>query len=152
MSYNNELYQQVILDHNRNPRNFREIENPTHQCHGINPLCGDDMTIYLDVDSEAGVIKDVSFLGTGCAISKSSSSLMTAFLKGKKIDDARVIFNEFHKMILGEFDPEKEEHHLGKLTLFLGIREYPSRTKCASLPWHTFVGALDKKFEGISTE
>ena len=152
MSYDNELYQQVILDHNRNPRNFREIKNATHQCHGINPLCGDDMTIYLDVDSEAGVIKDVSFVGTGCAISKSSSSLMTAFLKGKKIDDARVIFNEFHKMILGEFDPEKEEHHLGKLTLFLGIREYPSRTKCASLPWHTFVGALDKKSEGISTE
>ena len=152
MSYDNELYQQVILDHNRNPRNFREIKNATHQCHGINPLCGDDMTVYLDVDSEAGVIKDVSFVGTGCAISKSSSSLMTAFLKGKKIDDARVIFNEFHKMILGEFDPEKEEHHLGKLTLFLGIREYPSRTKCASLPWHTFVGALDKKSEGISTE
>lgn len=152
MSYDNELYQQVILDHNRNPRNFREIKNSTHQCHGINPLCGDDMTVYLDVDSEAGVIKDVSFLGTGCAISKSSSSLMTAFLKGKKIDDVRVIFNEFHKMILGEFDPEKEEHHLGKLTLFMGIREYPSRTKCASLAWHTLIGALDKKAEGISTE
>jgi nitrogen fixation NifU-like protein len=152
MSYDNELYQQVILDHNRNPRNFREIENATHQCHGINPLCGDDMTIYLDVDPEAGIIKDVSFMGTGCAISKSSSSLMTAFLKGKKIDDARVIFNEFHKMVLGEFDPEKEEHHLGKLTLFMGIREYPSRTKCATLAWHTFIGALDKKTEGISTE
>jgi nitrogen fixation NifU-like protein len=152
MSYDNELYQQVILDHNRNPRNFREIENATHQCHGVNPLCGDDMTIYMDVDSEAGVIKDVSFLGTGCAISKSSSSLMTAFLKGKKIDDARVIFHEFHKMVLGEFDPEKQEHHLGKLTLFMGIREYPSRTKCASLAWHTLIGALDKKAEGISTE
>ena len=152
MSYDNELYQQVILDHNRKPRNFREIKNATHQCHGINPLCGDDMTIYLDVDSEADVIKDVSFVGTGCAISKSSSSLMTAFLKGKKINDVRVIFNEFHKMILGEFDPEKEEHHLGKLTLFMGIREYPSRTKCASLPWHTLIGALDKKSEGISTE
>lgn len=152
MSYDNELYQQVILDHNRKPRNFREIENATHQCHGINPLCGDDMTVYIDVDSEAGIIKDVSFMGTGCAISKSSSSLMTAFLKGKKIDDARVIFDEFHKMVLGEFDPEKEDHHLGKLTLFMGIREYPSRTKCATLAWHTFIGALDKKSEGISTE
>jgi nitrogen fixation NifU-like protein len=152
MSYDNELYQQVILDHNRNPRNFREIENATHQCHGINPLCGDDMTVYIDVDSDEGIIKDVSFKGTGCAISKSSSSLMTAFLKGKKIDDARVIFNEFHKMVLGDFDPEKEEHHLGKLTLFMGIREYPSRTKCATLAWHTFIGALDKKSEGISTE
>ncbi len=77
MSYDNELYQQVILDHNRNPRNFREIENATHQCHGINPLCGDDMTVYIDVDSDEGIIKDVSFKGTGCAISKSSSSLMT---------------------------------------------------------------------------
>ncbi len=110
------------------------------------------MTIYIDVDSDECIIKDVSFKGTGCAISKSSSSLMTAFLKGKKIDDARVIFNEFHKMVLGDFDPEKEEHHLGKLTLFMGIREYPSRTKCATLAWHTFIGALDKKSEGISTE
>jgi len=152
MSYDNELYQQVILDHNRNPRNFREIKNATHSCHGVNPLCGDDMTVYLDVDSEKGVIRDISFVGTGCAISKASSSLMTAYLKGKTLEESRVIFKEFHKMVLGEFDPEKEENHLGKLKLFLGIREYPSRTKCASLAWHTMIGALDKKTEGVSTE
>ncbi len=151
MSYDNELYQQVILDHNRKPRNFREIENATHSCHGINPLCGDDIFVYLEVDGD-DIIKDVSFTGSGCAISKASTSLMTTNLKGKKVEDARVIFNEFHKMVLGEMDPEKQEHHLGKLTLFMGIREYPSRTKCASLAWHTMVGALDKKTEGISTE
>ena len=152
MSYNNELYQQVILDHNRKPRNFHAIENASHSCDGINPLCGDDITVYLNVDEEAGKIDEVSFQGSGCAISKASTSLMTTFLKGKSVDEARRIKEEFHKMILGEMDPEREEHHLGKLTLFMGIREFPSRTKCASLAWHTLVGALDKKFDGVSTE
>jgi nitrogen fixation NifU-like protein len=128
------------------------MENPTNSCHGINPLCGDDITVYLKIDKTDGLIKDISFTGSGCAISKASTSLMTQFLKGKKIDESRLIFDEFHKMVLGEFDPEKQEHHLGKLTLFKGIREYPSRTKCASLAWHTLVGALDKKAEDISTE
>lgn len=150
MSYNKELYQQVILDHNRKPRNFHEMRNATHHCHGYNPLCGDDYEIYLDVD-ENNVIKDISFTGSGCAISKASASLMTTFLKGKKIDDSRVVFNEFHKMVLGELDPEKEEHHLGKLTLFAGVREYPSRIKCASLGWHTTIGALDKD-QDVTTE
>ncbi len=152
MSYDNELYQQVILDHNRKPRNFYEMEKPTNSCHGINPLCGDDITVYLELDEAEGVIKDISFTGSGCAISKASTSLMTQFLKGKKIDESRLIFDEFHKMVLGEFDPDKEEHSLGKLTLFKAISEYPSRTKCASLAWHTIVGALDEKTEGISTE
>ena len=152
MSYNNELYQQVILDHNRKPRNFHAIENASHSCHGINPLCGDDITVYLNVDEEAGKIDEVSFQGSGCAISKASTSMMTTFLKGKSVDEARQIKEEFHKMILGEMDPKKEAHPLGKLTLFMGIREYPSRTKCASLAWHTLVGALDKKFDGVSTE
>jgi nitrogen fixation NifU-like protein len=151
MSYNNELYQQVILDHNRKPRNFREMPGATHSCHGFNPLCGDDITIYLDVGAD-GLIRDVSFIGIGCAISKASSSLMTAHLKGKTVDEARVVFNEFHKMVLGEMDPDKQENHLGKLTLFVGIREYPSRIKCASLPWHTAMNALDNKSEGVSTE
>ena len=151
MSYDKELYQQVILDHNRKPRNFHEIKGASHTCHGVNPLCGDDITVYLNVDEE-DLIKEVSFLGSGCAISKASTSLMTAFLKGKNVDSARKIKEEFHKMILGEMDPEKDEHSLGKLTLFMGIREFPSRTKCASLAWHTLVGALDKKHEGISTE
>ena len=152
MSYDNELYQQVILDHNRKPRNFREMGNPTHSCHGINPLCGDDITVYLKVDDTEGLIEDISFIGSGCAISKASTSLMTHYLKGKNIDETRVIFDEFHKMVLGDFDPGKQKHHMGKLTLFMGIREYPSRTKCASLAWHTMVGALDKKTEGVSTE
>ena len=86
MSYDNELYQQVILDHNRKPRNFREIKEATHSCHGVNPLCGDDITVYLDVDNREGLLKDISFQGSGCAISKASTSLMTTFLKGKKID------------------------------------------------------------------
>ena len=128
------------------------MEKPTNSCHGINPLCGDDITVYLELDEAEGVIKDISFTGSGCAISKASTSLMTQFLKGKKIDESRLIFDEFHKMVLGEFDPDKQEHSLGKLTLFKGIREYPSRTKCASLAWHTMVGALDEKTEGISTE
>ena len=152
MSYDKELYQQVILDHNRKPKNFHELKNATHKCHGINPLCGDDITVYLDVDEATDVIQDISFTGSGCAISKASTSLMTTFLKGKKVDDSRVVFDEFHKMVLGEFDPEKQEHHLGKLTLFMGIREYPSRTKCASLAWHTMIGALDKKTDEVSTE
>lgn len=151
MSYDKELYQQVILDHNRKPRNFHEIEGASHSCHGVNPLCGDDINVYLKVD-EDDVIQEVSFLGSGCAISKASTSLMTTFLKGKKVESARKIKEEFHKMILGEMDPEKEEHSLGKLILFMGIREFPSRAKCASLAWHTLIGALDKKFDGVSTE
>ena len=150
MSYSNELYQQVILEHNKKPRNFREMENPTHNCHGYNPLCGDDYEIYLKVDGN-DVIEDVSFTGTGCAISKASTSLMTNFLKGKSVDESRVVFEEFHKMVLGDFDPEKQENHLGKLKLFMGVREFPSRIKCASLSWHTMIGALDKN-ETVSTE
>ena len=150
MTYSNELYQQVILDHNRNPRNFREMEDSTHNCHGYNPLCGDDYEIYLKVDEE-NVIQDLSFTGTGCAMSNASTSRMTTYLKGKKVDEARVVFEEFHKMVLGEFDPKINEHHLGKLTLFLGVRNFPSRIKCASLSWHTMIGALDKN-EVISTE
>ncbi len=134
MSYDNELYQQVILDHNRKPRNFYEMESPTNTCHGINPLCGDDITVYLEVDEAGGVIKDISFTGSGCAISKASTSLMTQFLKGKKIDESRLIFDEFHKMVLGEFDPGKQDHHLGKLTLFMGIFFWQTRKSC--LCWH----------------
>lgn len=150
MSYDNELYQQVILDHNKKPRNFHEMPEATHFCHGFNPLCGDDYTVYLKINDE-GIIEDVSFMGSGCAISKASSSLMTGFLKGKKVDESKMIFEEFHKMVLGEMDPDKQEHHLGKLALFKGIREFPSRIKCASLSWHSMIGALEKN-EDITTE
>ncbi|MFQ5673571.1 MAG: Fe-S cluster assembly sulfur transfer protein SufU [Nitrospinales bacterium] len=150
MAYSNELYQQVILEHNRKPRNFHEMENATHSCHGYNPLCGDDYEIYLNVDDD-NVIQEVSFTGSGCAISKASASLMTTFLRGKTVDEAKVVFEEFHRMVLGEFDPEQQENHLGKLKLFKGVREFPSRIKCASLSWHTLVGAL-KKDSVVSTE
>lgn len=150
MAYSNELYQQVILEHNRKPRNFHAMENATHSCHGYNPLCGDDYEIYLNVDAD-NVIREVSFTGSGCAISKASSSLMTTFLKGKTVDEAKVVFEEFHRMVLGEFDPEQQENHLGKLKLFKGVQEFPSRIKCASLSWHTLVGAL-KKDSVVSTE
>lgn len=150
MALSNELYQQVILEHNKKPRNFRKMENATHSCHGYNRLCGDDYEIYLKVDEE-NIIQDLSFTGTGCAISKASTSLMTSHLKGKTVDEARVVFKEFHKMVLGEFEPENDAHHLGKLTLFIGVREFPSRIKCASLSWHTMIGALDKN-EVVSTE
>ena len=150
MSYNKELYQQVILDHNRKPRNFREMEDATHHCQGFNPLCGDDYTVYLKVDDD-GVIEDISFMGSGCAISKASSSLMTHNLKGKKVEECKVLFDEFHRMVLGELDPDQEDTHLGKLSLFKGIREFPSRIKCASLSWHSMVGALDKNVD-VTTE
>ena len=150
MSYSEELYQQVILEHNKKPRNFHEMEDSTHNCHGYNPLCGDDYEIYLKV-GEDNIVLDASFIGSGCAISKASASLMTVFLKNKTVDELRIVFKEFDKMVLGDFDREKEEHHLGKLNLFMGVREFPSRIKCASLSWHTMVGALDKNAT-VSTE
>ncbi len=150
MSYDNELYQQVILDHNKKPRNFREMPEATHSCHGFNPLCGDDYTVYLKINDDE-VIEDVSFMGSGCAISKASSSLMTGFLIGKKIEETKTVFGEFHKMVLGEMDPDQQEHRLGKLALFKGIREFPSRIKCASLSWHSLMGVLEKN-ENVTTE
>lgn len=148
MSRANELYQQVILDHNKNPRNYRAIPEAVHVCEGHNPLCGDHITVYLDV-AEDNTIADVAFQGNGCAISKASASMMTAFLKGRKVEEARQVFQEFHDMVRGEMDPETQENHLGKLVLFKGVREYSSRIKCASLAWHAMMGALDK--QGIAS-
>ncbi len=144
MSRSNDLYQQVILDHNKNPRNFRALENDALICEGHNPLCGDHITLFLKVD-DGGLINDLTFQGNGCAISKASASMMTVFLKGKTIAEAKEIFAEFHGMVTGTFDPDKQENQLGKLTLFQGIREYSSRIKCASLAWHALIGALEKK-------
>ena len=141
MSYKSDLYQQVILDHNRKPRNFHAMEGATHTCEGYNPLCGDRLTVYLKLDP-AGVIDDVSFTGSGCAISKSSASMMTANLKGKTEEQARQMFGSFRKMVTGEAQSEDEER-LGKLSIFSGVREYPSRVKCATLAWHTMASALD---------
>jgi nitrogen fixation protein NifU and related proteins len=151
MSASNELYQQVILDHNRNPRNYRPMENATHACHGHNPLCGDHITVFARVSPDNGTIEDVTFQGNGCAISKASASLMTAQLKGRPVSEARILFGEFHEMVKGDLDPETQPNHLGKLKLFQGVKEYSSRIKCATLSWHALMGALDRK-EETSTE
>lgn len=151
MSNPNELYQQVILDHNRNPRNYRPMENATHACHGYNPLCGDNLTVFARVSPKNGTLEDVSFQGNGCAISKASASLMTAQLKGKPVDEARLLFGEFHDLVRGDLDPDTRPNHLGKLKLFEGVKEYSSRIKCATLSWHALMGALDRK-EETSTE
>src|SRR5882672_3275670 len=149
MSELSELYQQVILDHNKKPRNFRKLESATRHAEGFNPLCGDQLTVYLDFEN--GVVNDITFEGSGCAISKASASMMTQALKGKSVDDAEVLFNEFHQMVTGELDEEATPNHLGRLTIFAGVREFPARVKCASLSWHTMHAALRGE-EVVSTE
>jgi nitrogen fixation NifU-like protein len=138
MSELNDLYQEVILDHNRRPHNFRAIESPDAKQEGYNPLCGDRLTLYLSLDGD--VIKDVAFQGQGCAISKASASLMTDALKGKTVPEARELFDQFHAMITS--DPATPAADLGKLSVFAGVREYPTRVKCASLAWHTMKAAV----------
>ena len=144
-----ELYQQVILDHNKKPRNFRKLENANHTADGYNPLCGDQLTIYLDL--EDGLVKEVGFEGSGCAISKASASMMTQAVKGKSKEQAENLFQEFHSIVTGELNEEAEENHLGNLKIFAGVREFPVRVKCATLPWHTLHAALNKQ-DQISTE
>ena len=144
-----ELYQQTIIEHNRHPRNFRKIAGATHAAEGYNPLCGDHLWVYMNV--AGGIIKDAAFEGSGCAISKASSSMMTEALKGKTIAQAKVLFDEFHRLVIGELKPDGKTDHLDKLAVFSGIWQYPSRVKCASLSWHTMNGSLDK-IKTISTE
>ena len=138
MSELSDLYQEVILDHNRRPHNFRVIDAASAKQEGYNPLCGDRLTLYLTVDGD--VIKDAAFQGQGCAISKASASLMTDALKGKTVADARELFEQFHAMITSE--PGTPTEDLGKLSVFAGVREYPTRIKCASLAWHTMKAAV----------
>ena len=145
-----ELYQQTILEHNRNPRNFKKLEGATHVAEGYNPLCGDHLWVYVKVNS-SGVIEDAAFEGSGCAISKASASMMTAGLKGKSIREAKVLFEEFHQLVKGELKPDEQPNHLDKLTVFSGIWQYPARVKCASLSWHTMNGSLEKA-KTVSTE
>ncbi len=145
-----ELYQQTILEHNRNPRNFRKLEGATHVAEGYNPLCGDHLWVYVKVNP-GGIIEDAAFEGSGCAISKASASMMTVALKGKSIEEAKVLFEEFHKLVIGELKPDEQPNHLGKLTVFSGIWQYPARVKCASLGWHTMHGALENT-KTVSTE
>jgi len=145
-----ELYQQVILDHNKSPRNFRKMENASSQAEGYNPLCGDHIDIYVFV--EDGIVKDVSFIGEGCAISKASASVMTSILKGKSKEEAEKLFNKFHDLVTGKLDDDSEVEDLGKLAVFAGVQEFPVRVKCASLAWHTMMNALHDKEEKTSTE
>lgn len=145
-----DLYQQVILEHNKKPRNFHKIEGATHEAEGFNPLCGDHLWIYLTV-GDKGLIDEAAFVGSGCAISKASASMMTVALKGKTVDEARALFDEFHKLLIGELEPEKVPNQLGKLKIFSGIWQYPARVKCAALSWHTMNGALGQ-LRSVSTE
>ncbi|MBT3253642.1 MAG: SUF system NifU family Fe-S cluster assembly protein [Candidatus Marinimicrobia bacterium] len=150
MSELRELYQEVILDHNKNPRNFKKLDLHSHHANGHNPLCGDKLELFLDVVE--GIITDISFVGSGCAISTSSASLMTQFLKGKSIEETRHYFDNFHDLVTGkELDDEALEG-LGKLAVFAGVQEFPARVKCASLSWHTLINALDSVDEPAATE
>ena len=149
MSELSDLYQEVILEHNKNPRNFREMEDANYKADGHNPLCGDALRVY--VEKEDDLVKDVAFKGSGCAISKASASMMTQAVKGKTKEEAETLFDEFHKMVTGELDAEPQENHLGKLKIFAGVLEFPARVKCASLSWHTLHAALSGEAE-VSTE
>jgi nitrogen fixation NifU-like protein len=149
MSELSELYQQVILDHNKKPRNFHKLESSSHHAEGFNPLCGDQLTVYLNVEDEN--VREVAFEGSGCAISKASASMMTQAVKGKSKEHAERLLNEFHAMVTGHLDEETDENILGNLKIFAGVREFPVRVKCATLPWHTLLAALNQK-EQVSTE
>jgi nitrogen fixation NifU-like protein len=149
MSELSELYQQVILDHNKNPRNFKEMPGANRRADGDNPLCGDKLKVYVELDGDT--VKDVSFIGSGCAISKASASMMTQAVKGKSKSETEILFDEFHRMVTGNLDIEKDENHLGKLKIFAGVLEFPARVKCASLSWHTLNAALHGE-ESVSTD
>ena len=135
-----DLYQEVILDHQRNPRNFARLSTANRQAEGTNPLCGDNVTVFLDVAD--GVIRDISFQGEGCAIAKASASMMTAAVKGKSLAEAAQTFKQFHQMVTGGQDPCFDLEALGKLAVFSGVRAFPVRVKCASLAWHTLKAAM----------
>ena len=147
MSDLRELYQELILDHSKKPRNFNKPEGANRTAEGYNPLCGDVVTVYLQLEDD--VIRKIGFQGSGCAISKASASMMTDSVKGKTKDDAQVLFEKFHHLVTGEAgDPDD----LGKLTVFSGVSEFPIRVKCATLAWHTLRAALEGKGETVSTE
>jgi len=149
MSDLTELYQDLIRDHSKKPRNYREIEDAKLQLEGYNPLCGDRFTLYLELEGDT--IKDISFKGSGCAISTASASLMTQSLKGKSRAEAEHLFKEFHELVTAEH-PDTDEEELGKLVVFSGVRKFPLRVKCATLAWHTLDAALHGADKTVSTE
>jgi nitrogen fixation NifU-like protein len=147
MSDLSDLYQEVILDHNRRPRNFHALDSATHAADGHNPLCGDRLRIYLKV--EDGIVNDVAFEGAGCAISKASASMMTDAIKGRTVGDVDALFERFHRMVTTP--PDRPVEDMGKLSSLAGVREFPVRVKCASLAWHTLKAAMSQK-PTVSTE
>jgi len=149
MSDLRELYQQVILDHNRNPRNFKELPGATRKVEGFNPLCGDHYTVFLNLDGD--VIKEVSFTGSGCAISKASASVMSSTVKGKSTEEANRLFETFHSLVTGDRSTV-DAGELGRLAAFSGVSEFPARVKCATLAWHTLRTALEGEQQTVTTE
>ena len=149
MSDLRDLYQELILDHSKRPRNFGALED-AHSARGHNPLCGDEVTVYVALDD--GVVADVRFEGSGCAISTAAASIMTQTLKGKTRDEVEKIFDRYHEVCTGRADPDESVEDLGKLAVFAGVSEYPVRVKCATLAWHTLMAALAEKTETVTTE
>jgi nitrogen fixation protein NifU and related proteins len=149
MSDLRDLYQDVILEHSKAPRNYRPSPGANHKAEGFNPLCGDRFTIFLTLDGDS--IRDVSFQGSGCAISKASASMMTQILKGKTMTEAEKLFESFHKLVTGH-GHSGEDAELGKLAVFSGVSEFPARVKCATLAWHTLQAAMEDSQEAVSTE
>lgn len=145
-----ELYQELILEHSKSPRNFRVLDHANHTAEGFNPLCGDRLKLYLEI--EGNRIKDVGFQGSGCAISKASASMMTTTVKGKTTGEAEALFQEFHKMLSGKSDGKFDETKLGKLSVFSGVSEFPVRIKCATLAWHALRAGLEANGKTVCTE
>ncbi len=150
MSDLRDLYQQVILDHNRRPRHFGRLEQPDRTCEGFNPLCGDRLTLFVALDGD--VIREITFEGTGCAISRASASLMTEAVTGRSVAEVDALFERFHSMVKSSPDTPADESGLGKLAVFAGVREHPSRVKCATLAWHTLRAAVVTGEHTVSTE
>jgi len=151
MSDLRELYQATILDHSRQPKNFGKLERATHHAEGYNPLCGDKVTVYLEIDGE--IVKDIRFDGAGCAISTASASLMTEALKGRSVAEATALFHKMHETVTGQNDDAgaaSEDVQIGKLAVFEGVRQYPLRVKCATLAWHTLRNALEGDAEAVA--
>jgi nitrogen fixation protein NifU and related proteins len=150
MSDLRELYQDLILDHTKRPRNFGRLETANCQADGYNPLCGDKVTVFLNVEND--VVNDIRFQGSGCAISTASASMMTESLKGKTVADAKTLFARFHELLTGKSDQLPDIEALGKLAVFSGVKEFPIRVKCATLAWHTMNAALSHQQQPVSTE
>ncbi|HIG55950.1 MAG TPA: SUF system NifU family Fe-S cluster assembly protein [Candidatus Latescibacteria bacterium] len=150
MSELRELYQEIILEHNKTPRNFGKIETANRTQEGYNPLCGDHLHVHLHVNGDQ--IEDISFEGSGCAISKASASLMTAAIKGVPVAEALELFEHFHQMVTAEIDEPVDDERLGKMAIFAGVREFPMRVKCATLAWHTMKAAVQDGQDPVSTE